>query len=60
MTVFIDVAVQRAPNGTFLGFCIAVPAEIGERFVDDDTKSLRFGVERLPAGMHFRLVEEEG
>jgi len=57
MTVFADVAVQRTPNGTLLGLCVAIPAEIVDRFVDDDTQSLRFGIERLPAGIHLILME---
>jgi hypothetical protein len=58
MTVYIDMAVQRTPNNTLLGVCAAIPAEIVERFIDDDTGSLRFSVDRLPAGIHFKLVEQ--
>lgn len=56
MTVFVEAAVQRTPNGSSLGICVAIPAEIVERFVDADTSSLRFEIERLPAGIHLRLV----
>lgn len=60
MTVFVDVAVQRTGNGTPLGVCVAIPAEIVEQFIDDDTKSLRLSIEQMTTGIHLTPIEKRG
>ena len=59
MTAFIDVAVQRKPNGEILCACAVIPAEMIAHFADDDTRSVRFCVNRIPTGVCFRYAKPE-
>ena len=60
MTAFVDVAVQRKPNGQILCACAVIPAEMIERFADDDTRSIRYSIDQIPTGFYFKIVEPEG
>lgn len=59
MAAFIDVAVQRKPNREILCACAVIPAEMIERFADDDTRSVRFCIDRIPTGFCFRYAKPE-
>lgn len=55
---FIRVAVQRDAGRDQLGFCMAFPPALTERFVEDDTETLCFEILRLPTGYHLKLIDE--
>lgn len=48
-------AARRTPSGQSLPVCVAVPAEIVERYVKDRSDTLDFVFETYPAGIFLRI-----